>query len=169
MKPRTILLSLFALSIIISGCPSSNEIPFSEKSTADRLDPALLGRWKNYLVEVEANEVVISKGKAANTYKILITETGSEFDANSKLYTGWITTIKGTRYLVLQAVLDSGPSDEYYLYTVELNGNKLISYDVYFDDVEAENAKTVKQFQQMVLENSRSEDFLKGEIEWWKK
>ncbi len=70
---------------------------------------------------------------------------------------------------MLQAVLDSGPADEYYLYTVELNGNKLISYDVYFDDVEAENAKTVKQFQQMVLENSRSEDFLKGEIEWWKK
>ena len=169
MQARTTLLSLFALSIIITGCPFSNSIPFSDKSSADKFDKSLLGTWENDESEVEANEVVITKGKAVNTYKIKVSKRGETFEASTDLFTGWTTTAKNIRFLVLQEELESGPGDEYYLYTIEFNDKNLVTHYVNYDVDEGSNAETINEFQKQVLESRYSEDFLEGEIEWSKK
>ena len=170
MQARTTLLCLFALSMVITGCPVSNSVPFSDKSSADKFDKTLLGTWENDESEVEANEVNITKGKAANTYKIKITKPGSTFDSQTKLFTGWITTINKTRFLVLQAELNSDADDVYYyLYTIESGEKSLTTHHVTYDVEDAANTETINEFQKLVLENRNREDFLEGEIEWIKR
>ena len=156
--------------MVITGCPVSTSVPFADKSTADKFDKTLLGTWKNDESEVEANEVNITKGKAANTYKIKITKPGSTFESKSKLFTGWITTVKDTRFLVLQAELNPKEGDVYYyLYTIESNEENLVTHFVAFEVGDGKKADSIDEFQKHILESRNREDFLSGKVEWSKR
>ncbi len=169
MKPRTVLLCLFALSFVICGCPISSSYPLVNKSSADKFDSNLLGAWQNKAGEVEVNEIKIEKGRQENTYKITVTDKGDSFMADTELFTGWVATLNNKKFLVLQEEHPTGPKDVFYVYTLVWDDKRMISHNISLKVKGADAITSVRAYQEEVLASMKKEDFLSNRINWLKK
>src|SRR5690606_8602242 len=166
MQARTLLPCLFALSVIITGCPDSTGYPFSDKSSADNFDKALIGFWLNNNENAEAKEVFIKKGHEENTYTIKVTKEGSSFMADTDTFTGWVTTFKKEKFLVLEEVYHGTSEGIFYLYQFKMDGNKLSTHYLNLESEVVEKIRSTGEYQDIVTKLMNGKGFLKGEINW---
>jgi hypothetical protein len=121
MNIRTILLpTLIAVSVFLTGCPISTKYPLCDKTNALPFDATLLGTWRNTAVKEdeghEAAKIMVSKGSSTNTYRISVKEKREAYAADSDVFDGWITEINGTKFFVLQEVVNGKSMETFYVY-----------------------------------------------------
>jgi hypothetical protein len=149
------------------ACPVSSKFPLGEKNT-EKLDPKLLGTWANDSTGAEATQVTIKKVNDY-TYGLTIDEQGESFMSDYTTFHGWMTTLNGKRFLVLQGMDGETETDEFYAYYVEVNGDQMKSHDITLKVNGTEAIKSVETYREEVAASMQMEDFLAGQIVWKRK
>lgn len=168
MKTLLSLTLLLSLAVLFSACPVSTSYPL-EKKGAVKIDKALLGEWETDVEDAEVQRILFKQGTETNTYAVTVLERGSMFMADGDDFTGWLAELGGKRFLVLQQVIDGVAQETYYVYNIEISGNKLVSHDISLKVGGTDAITSVQAYQEEVLASMKMEDFLASEMIWSKK
>jgi len=114
---KLICLPLVLLSLLFMGCPYNAEVALDEGST--KIEERLLGKWESK--SSSDYDYIVSKVDAS-TMKI---EKKPRAEGESTVYMGFLSDIKGTRFLNVYE--ESANPRVYYFYKVDLttSGAKL--------------------------------------------
>lgn len=167
MKTVFSLMLLLSCAVLFTACPVSTSYPL-EKKGAVKMDKALLGEWQTDVEDAEAQRILFKQGEEANTYAVTVLERGSMFMADGDDFTGWLAELGGKRFLVLQQVIDGVAQETYYVYNIEISGNKLVSHDISLKVGGTDAVTSVQAYQEEVLASMKMEDFLASEMIWSK-
>jgi hypothetical protein len=169
MKSLSRLFFFLAVAVspfVFMACPVSSDYPLGEKNT-EKIDPQLIGTWTNDSTTHEATKVTIKKIDDY-TYDLHVDETGESFMADYYTYHAWLTTLKGKRFMVLQAMNGETETDEYYVYNIDLNSNKLITHNITLKVNGTDAITSIEAYREEVSASMKMDDFLSGEIVWKK-
>jgi hypothetical protein len=156
--------SIFGVCLLafgLLGCPTETKYPLIPQTQADKASPELIGTWMTNSTSAEVQQVRISTGKQAKTYRVEVQKKGSNYDIEATTFTGWLGTFANKQYLILQE-----DNDSYYLYYISLKGNTMITFNVrYKEEGDAEFAST-EDFQQKFQVAVDKPAPLYSRIEW---
>ena len=155
---------------ILAGCPVSSTYPLGDKGEV-KLDTHLLGTFMNEAEDVEANEVIISKGSEANTYNVHVESKGSMFMADGEDFTGWLAKLDDQTFFVLQQLIDGVATETYYVYHIQIDKNhsKFTTSDITLKVNGTDAITSIEAYREEVKASMTMEGFLAGTIEWTKK
>src|SRR5690606_10735459 len=114
-------------------------------------------------------EVFIKKGHEENTYTIKVTKEGSSFMTDTDTFTGWVTTFKKEKFLVLEEVYNGSSGGIFYVYQFEMDGNKLSTHYLNLESEVVEKIRSTGEYQDKVAKLMNGKGFLMGELVWNKK
>jgi hypothetical protein len=161
------ILTVAVAPFVFIACPVSSHYPLGEKNT-EKIDPKLLGVWVNDSTEAEATRVTIKK-LDDYTYNLTVDEQGESFLSGYTTFHGWLTTVGGKRFLVLEARDGGAGTAEFYTYYVEVKGNEMRSHDITLKVGGTDAIKSIETYREEVAASMKMDDFLSGEIVWRKK
>ncbi len=124
MKKLAILLLMLPAVLLFYGCPVGLDYSAGTPGT-EKIDKALLGTWVTDKAEHEIKKVTITKIDEYS-YKLVVEEKGEMYSVEGDEFTGWVTTIKGKKFLYAKPTSEA----KYYLYNYEVSNNKLTTQDV---------------------------------------
>ena len=110
----------------------------------------------------------IEKARGENIYKIAITETGITFMADTEIFDGWITELKGMQFLVLQEVHAGIAKEVYYVQGLTRDNGRLILNDISLLDKGSDAVKSIKTYREEVKSSMTWKDFLTERCVWIK-
>jgi len=166
--------SIYSFALIIScvflltACPIATTYPLGNKG-AVKLDPQLIGTWTNQTEDTESTGVTISKGKETNTYNLHVDEKGSMFMADGEDFIGWLATLNGKTFFVLQQLVDGEATESYYVYHIKLDKSILTTNDITLMVNGTDAITSIEAYQEEVIASMAMDEFLAGEIQWQKK
>lgn len=162
--PILYILLIFSSAILLMGCPISTSYPLGT-SGEQKIDERLLGTWKNDSSGVEVKKAIVRRNNS-NEYIIRVVEKGPRYEVDGMKYKGWLTTINGHQFLVLQAMKVFRPT--YYAYHITLGDGTVTTQEISLL-VEGKAAVTSTEAYRKEVEASMEKDgFLTNEIVWKK-
>lgn len=151
---------------VFMACPVSSKYPLGEKNT-EKIDPKLLGTWKNDSADLEATGVTFKK-LDDYTYYLSVDEKGDLYTSDYTDFHAWLTTLDGMRFLVLQAMDGNTETDEFYVYYVQVDGNTMYSHDITLKVKGVDAITSIPAYREEVSASMKKDDFLSGKIVWKK-
>jgi hypothetical protein len=120
------LMGVFALCLVLMGCPYESPIPLSEAAT--KPSDNLFGTWE----ESGNPSVTITVSKADGNHMKVVKSTANEgSEPTIENYNAYITEISGKIFLNVSEVSDYETEPKYYFYKIEKNGEfKLQLFEV---------------------------------------
>lgn len=113
MKRILYLLPVFALMIMLTGCPYSAEVPIDQPSV--KINDMLLGKWESK----SSSDYTYTVTKLdAYSYKFVKKSASS---GDETVYMGHQSDINGTKYINIYE--DGSTSKNYYFYKLELSSS----------------------------------------------
>jgi hypothetical protein len=110
MKKILYLLPVFALVIMLSGCPYSSEVAIDQPSV--KINELLLGKWESK--SSSDYTYTVTKTDAMN-YKIVKKSASSN---DETVYMGFLSDVNGTKYFNVYE--DGSTTKTYYFYKLEV-------------------------------------------------
>ncbi|MGV3598019.1 MAG: hypothetical protein ACO1PI_09130 [Bacteroidota bacterium] len=162
MKKLIILLAMLPAVLLFYGCPVGLDHSAGTPGT-EKIDKALIGTWVTDKAEHEFKKVTITKIDDFS-YKLVVEEKGEMYAVEGDEFTGWITTIKGQKFLYAKPTVE----DKYYLYHYEVDGKKLITHDVSLLDGGVDAVKSTETLRKQIETSLDMEDCLSEETTFTK-
>ncbi|HLP54363.1 MAG TPA: hypothetical protein VK151_05005 [Fluviicola sp.] len=169
MKMKTILSVALIVSglFLLAGCPISSEYPLGKKGDV-ALDSRLIGTFSNEADDPEAHKVTITKGSAANTYRVHVDERGGMYAAGSDDFTGWLTKLEGQTFLVLQEVVEDVETETYYVYHIYFTESGFETSDISLKVSGTAAITSIEAYREEVKASMGMNDFLSSTVYWTK-
>ncbi len=168
MKKLIIYTSAFALLFILAGCPVSSTYPLGKPGEV-AMDKSLIGSWSTKNEDAEVRKFTLKSATKKNIYNVHVEETGEMFAADGEDFLGWFTKIEGSKFFVLQQIVDGSAKETYYVYHITCEKNKMITHDIALKVNGVDAITSINAYREEVKKSMKFEDFLGDEIVWMRK
>lgn len=173
MKTSFLYVPLLLLAVIfLTGCPVSSKYPLADKKDALPFDDNLVGSWTNSNADKdkghEVGKMVIAKGSANNTYRIVVKEKRDMYAAETDVFEGWVIELNGMKFFVLQEVRKQKLYDEYYVYHVTFGKSMVSSNDISLKVKGIEAITSIEAYQEEVKASMKHPEFHSSKTIWYK-
>jgi len=158
---------IIVISVFLMGCPVSTTYPLGKAESAEKIDKALIGTWTNDSTSSEATKIIIEK-ESETIYKITVVEKGTMFMAETTYFKAWATKLENKTFMILQERGAEGLKEVYYVYSLELEKNKMTTHDITLKVGGTDAITSIETYRDEVKASMTKEGFLSGKIVWKK-
>lgn len=154
---RTSIFGLLGLCLfILTGCPVGLDYPLGNEGQ-EKNDTKLYGTWEINDPEETVLQFTASK-KSDNSMRFVVDDYSEMFTPNTTVFTGWIVSLGGMRFLCLTE--DADPSAYYHYVIQELSDTELKICDLSLlqDGIDAVTSQ--EALRKEVMQSMKKPEFL---------
>src|SRR5437867_1810312 len=113
LKQISAIIFFAPVIFLLQGCPVETKYPL-EVNGKEKIDLKLIGTWSNDDETAEVKKATIRQIDDY-TYYVRVDEKGEEYQPDETTFRGWLCTVSGKKFLIIQPVSEGKAKESSYL------------------------------------------------------
>jgi hypothetical protein len=143
MKNKFLSFILLTSLLTLTGCPIELDYSLGNSGT-EKNEPKLFGKWR--IDDLEETIISFSISKLTeSTMRVELIEKNEFFTPNTNIFTGWVVSLGGKRFLCFEENANPGKFYHYILIDVNESQLKVCPLDLYEGGIAIKSQENLRQ------------------------